>query len=230
MKWIICALALIALPASALTFTTEDNPPFNFLKDGKITGSSTDVLKEVMKRSRLTASFTLYPWARAYNMALTDKNTCVYTTARTEAREKLFKWVGPLVSDNWVLYAKSDSNISARTLDELKKYKVAGYLDDAKSIFLKSKGFTIFEAPSDEQNIKNLDAGRIDLWAASSKVGAWRAKINGVKVKPIISFKEVEFYAACNPSIPDADINKMNAAIKAIQADGTLDRISKTYR
>ena len=49
-------------------------------------------------------------------------------------------------------------------------------------------------------------------------------------MKPIISFKEVEFYAACNPSIPDADINKMNAAIKAIQADGTLDRISKAYR
>ena len=230
MKWIICALWLISLPASALTFATEDNPPFNFLQDGEITGSSTDVLKEVAKRTGITASFSLYPWARAYKMAQSNKNTCAYSTARTEDRENLFKWVGPLATDHWVLFAKSNSRIHAKTLNELKKYRVAGYLDDAKSIFLKNKGFTVFEAQSDEQNINNLNAGKIDLWAASSKVGAWRARINGVKVKPIISFKEIEFYAACHPSIPDADINKMNAAIKAIQSDGTLDRISKAYR
>lgn len=232
MKLIAALLSFVTVNAFALTLTTEEYPPYNFSKDdGKtVTGLSTDVMREVVKRTGMKATFALYPWKRAYMMAQEDKETCVYSTTRTEAREKLFKWVGPLTPNTWVLYAKADSPISIKTLEEAKKYKVGGYQGDAKAAFLKEQGFTVDEAMNEEQNIKKLEAGRLDLWAASSGVGPWIAKSMGVGIKPVLSFKEVEMYAACHLSMPDADINKMNEAVKAIRADGTYDRISKSYQ
>ena len=37
-------------------------------------------------------------------------------------------------------------------------------------------------------------------------------------------------YAACNLAISDADIDKMNDAVKAIKADGTFDKFLKAYQ
>jgi polar amino acid transport system substrate-binding protein len=232
MKLILAILSLISSQAWALTLTTEDYPPLNFSTDGgkTVTGSSTDVLNEVVKRTGMKATIAIYPWQRAYKMAQDDKDTCVYSTTRTEAREKLFKWVGPLAPSTWTLYAKADSPITAKTLDDVKKYTIGGYQGDAKAIFLKEKGFKVDEAVNEEQNVKKLDAGRIDLWASTSGAGPWFAKTLGVKIKPVVAFQDVQMYAACNLAMPDADIAKMNDAIKAMKADGTQDKFIKAYQ
>lgn len=232
MKWLFAVLSLVSVQAGALTLTTEDYPPFNFSTDGgkTMTGSASDVMNEVIKRTGIKATMSLLPWERAYKAAQDDKDTCVFSATRTEAREKLFKWVGPLASDSWTLYAKPDSTITAKSLDDVKQYSIGGYQGDAKAIFLKGKGLKVDETMKDEQNVKKLDAGRIDLWAASSSVGPWVAKNNNVKIKPIVSFQDVQLYAACNLGMADADIAKMNDAVKAIKADGTLDKFTKAYQ
>ena len=234
MKWIVALLAVASAQAGAqtITLTTEDYPPFNFSTDGgkTMTGSATDVMNEVLKRTGIKATISLLPWERAYNDALKNKDTCVYSATRTEAREKLFKWVGPLAADSWTLFAKQDSTITAKSLDDVKKYTIAGYQGDAKTLFLKEKGLKVEEAMNDAQNGKKLDAGRVDLWAASSSVGPWVAKSNNIKIKPVIAFQDVQLYAACNLGMADADIAKMNDAVKAIQADGTFEKFSKAYK
>ena len=232
MKLVIAALAIVSSQAMALTLVTEDYPPFNMSNDGgkTVSGSSTDVMNEVLKRTGIKATIALYPWERAYKMAQEDKGTCVYSTTRTESREKLFKWVGPLVANSWVLYAKADSTISINTLDEAKKHTIGGYQGDATTAFLKEKGFKLDEAMRDELNVKKLEAGRVDLWVAGNMSGQWVAKKAGVKVKPVLTFKDVQLYAACNLAMPDDDIAKMNDAVKAIKSDGTFDQIMTAYQ
>ena len=63
MKLLLAALSLASAQASALTFTTEEYPPFNFSKDGgkTVTGSATDALNEVLKRTGMTSKFELLP-------------------------------------------------------------------------------------------------------------------------------------------------------------------------
>lgn len=224
------SLFIVPLSAQALTFTTEDSPPQNFSKGGAISGFSYDILTEALKRTGLKASISLLPWERAYKMGLEDKDTCVFSTTRTEQREKLFKWVGPLSSNNWVMFAKADSPISIKSLDDAKPYKIAGYQGDATSIYLKEKGFKVEETTNDEQNAKKLDAGRIDLWAAGSDSAPWLARNAGTKVKPLFTFKETQLYLACNKTVGDDVVGKMNDAIKAMKADGTTDKIYKNYR
>ena len=232
LKWLTGFLLVFCSQVSALTLTTEEYPPFNFSTDGgkTISGASSDLMREIMKRSGTTATITLYPWNRAFRMALNDKNTCVYSTTRTEAREKQFKWIGPLVPSTWVLFARENSPLQANTLEELKSYRVGGYQGDAKAAFLKERGFTVEETINEEQNIKKLNAGRIDLWAATSEYGPWYAEKFNIKIKPILAFQEVFMYAACNITVADEDIERMNAALKAIKADGSYGRIMDSYR
>lgn len=141
MKSLAVLLSLISFQACALTLTTEDYPPFNFTRDGgkTIEGKSTDVMKEVVKRTGTTTSFSLYPWKRAYLMAQENQDTCAGSTTRTETRERSFKWVGPLVTATWILYAKADRPIAIKTLEDAKKYSLGGYQGDAKAAYLKER-------------------------------------------------------------------------------------------
>ncbi|MEI7429659.1 MAG: ABC transporter substrate-binding protein [Betaproteobacteria bacterium] len=231
MKRLLLLLCLLSTPTWALTLTTEEYPPLNFSPDNGVTvsGSSTDLMREIMRRSGLTGTISIYPWQRAFNMALSIKDGCVFSTTRTEAREQQFKWVGPLSTTHWVLFAKADSSIQAKTLEDLRPYTIGGYQGDAKALFLIEKGFKVDEAINEDQNFKKLNAGRISLWAAGSDNGPWYAKKLNIKIKPVLDFNEVRLYAACNPAIPDADIARMNEALKAIRADGTYNRIFKAY-
>ena len=230
--WLLPILSLLSFSAGALTLTTEEYPPLNFSTDGgkTITGFSTEIMREVLKRTGIQGTIALYPWVRALKMASEDKDTCVFSAARTPAREKQFKWVGPLTPDTWILYAKADSPITLANLEEARKYKIGGYQGDGKAALLKEKGFPVDEAGNEEQTIRKLEAGRIDLWAGSSLVAPWMAKNMNIKIKPVVSYNEVQMFAACNPSVSDADIGKMNDAIKAMKGDGTLDKMVGKYR
>lgn len=210
MKTIAVLLLLIASDVSGVMLATEENPPLNFsTNNGKEpSGLSTEVLTEAGKRAGIEVQYAIFPWNRAYRMAQESESTCVYSAVRTESREKLFKWIGPLSPNTWILFARADNPIKLATLEDAKKYRVGGYNGDSKAIYLKQKGFALDEASNEEQNIKKLNAGRIDLWIATSLTGPWIAKTYGVKIRPVLAVMDVEVYAACNLGMPDADIKK----------------------
>ena len=122
MRFICVFFSLFSIPAFALTLTTEELPPFNFIRDGNVVGQSTDVMREVLKRTGIPGTISVYPWKQAYQMAQEGKDTCVYSTSRTEARESLFRWVGPLATNTWTLYAKASNPIPIiKSLDDATK-------------------------------------------------------------------------------------------------------------
>ncbi len=231
MKLICVLFSLFSIPAFALTLTTEELPPFNFVKDGNVVGQSTDVMREVLKRTGIPGTISVYPWKQAYQMALEGKDTCVYSTSRTEARENLFKWVGPLATNTWTLYAKASNPIPIiKSLDEAKKYSVGAYQGDAKAAFLKENNFRMDDsASSDEQVIKKLDEGKVDLWLASSGISRRLARSARIGIKPVLVVKEIQMYAACNLAMPDKDIIRMNETLNTLKSDGTFEKIRNMY-
>ena len=235
---LLCRLLLLAacglpLPACALNLVTEDFPPLSFTLDGgqTVIGASADLLREALRRTGIPGAIALHTWRQAYKMALDDKNTCVFSTSRTDAREALFKWIGPLSEGKWILYARADSTIApARSLDELKSYVIGGYQSDARTLYLKDKGLVVDEAYTEQQSLKKLEAHRVDLWSATSNSGPWHAKQLGVAIKPIIVFREGQAsYAACNPGVPDEIVARLNSALQQMRADGTFQRLVDSY-
>ncbi|MFD2261936.1 transporter substrate-binding domain-containing protein [Lacibacterium aquatile] len=57
-------LASSALPAAALTFTTEDFPPFSLHREGQVAGINSDILRLAAEKAGLSVDFRLLPWPR----------------------------------------------------------------------------------------------------------------------------------------------------------------------
>lgn len=219
-----------AQPA-ALHITTEASPPTSMLDGERVIGSATDKVREALTRAGIPHSFELLPWKRAYGAALQRPDGCVYSTTRTPERENLFKWVGPTDEGEWVLLARADRKLTLHTLEDARNLRIGTYNGDARDDYLRARGFQVDPAPSDLINQKKLMMNRIDLWAAGIRRGSSVLTANGWsrKIVPVLTFNRIKVYLACNPAVPDATIDKLNAALEAMARDGTTRRIERKY-
>ena len=104
-------LLATVVAAQDLTIISEDNPPFNFVQRGELTGFSIEIVREMLRRMDRPDTIRILTWARGYNLASTRPNVVLFSTARTEARENLFHWVGPLYRVRFGFYAKKGSTL-----------------------------------------------------------------------------------------------------------------------
>ncbi len=215
---------------ASLVINTEEAAPRNFTKDGKIVGSSTDVLQLILEKSGVKAEIRMLPWQRAYGEALEQANTCVYSTSLTDERKPLFKWVTPLGVNQWTLLTTKERDLKVTSLEEAKKYKIGTYQGDAKeAFFLKQGGFTIDSIANNDLNEKKLVSGRIDLWAENVATVNAMIKKGNANLKPTFVFHEVEMALACNKNTPDDVIDKMNAALNELKKSGKIAEIERKY-
>lgn len=62
-----------------IDIVTEESPPLQYFVNGKLDGRTTRIVKAVLEQAGLDGEFRVYPWARAYNIALNSKNTLIYS-------------------------------------------------------------------------------------------------------------------------------------------------------
>ena len=99
----VAVLACATFNAAALQMVTEENPPFNFTRDGNLTGMSVEIATAIGQRAKVPMTFASMPWDKAYATAQSKADACVFSTARLENRERIFKWVGPIAANEWAL-------------------------------------------------------------------------------------------------------------------------------
>lgn len=225
-------------PDYSVVLLTENFPPYNMAINGKnfaqednIDGIAVDIIKEMFRRAGVKYSLTLrFPWDRIYNLALEKPGYGVFVAARLPEREELFKWVGPIGPDDWVLLAKGDNPISLTSLDQAKKYRIGAYKGDAISEYLTEKGVEHSTSLRDQENPRKLMAGQIDLWATGDPAGRYLAKQEGISgLRTVLRFDSAELYLALNKDIPDEIVSKLQAALEQMRAEGFVDDILNSY-
>ncbi|HJW56185.1 MAG TPA: ABC transporter substrate-binding protein [Burkholderiaceae bacterium] len=241
LMWLV-SLSIHAQTIDNLSFITEEYPPFNFEKDGKRQGISVDTLVEMLSLvgSRKTRDdIKLWPWARGYETALKEKNTVLFATVRTNAREHLFKWVGPIMPSRIVLVAPKSRNIIIGSIEDLNRsqYKIGVVREDvAEQLLLKLgvKPDRIFRATSGMNVAKMLQAGHIDMWAYGSPVILWNMKELGYATS---DYEEVytlsnseSYYYAFHKNVDDKIIAQFQQALDYLKKSGKFDEIMVRYR
>lgn len=232
--FLVCFFSSVNLVAAAdFKIMTEEYPPFNYTDNGNLTGLSTEVIEEVAKRVGHPTDIEVLPWARAYGLIQNKDGLILYSMTRTEAREDLFKWVGPVAPNKWVFFTKKGSGVTLGSLEDAKKIgKIGTYKDDAAESFLKAEGFSNIDSVlNDEQNVPKLMAGRIDLWIVGELQGIYKAKKKGVsdQLEKVLDVKDTQLYIAFSKNTDDAVIAKWQEALDAMKADGSYDAIMKKY-
>ncbi len=225
-------------PNYNVVLLTENFPPYNMAINGKnfahednINGIAVDIVKEMFKRAGVKYNLTLrFPWDRIYKLALEKPGYGVFVTARLPEREQLFKWVGPIGPDDWVLLAQGDSPISLASLDEARSYRIGAYKGDAISEYLTDKGVEHSTSLRDQENARKLMAGQIDLWATGDPAGRYLAKQEGISgLKNVLRFDSVELYLALNKEMPDEIVAKLQAALDQMRAEGFVEKTLNSY-
>ena len=239
--WIITTLIAFAAEHKSIieevTLITEESPPFNMRRDENsknkklaIIGISTEIIRELFKRGNINYSLDIYPWKRAYKTVEEKANHGLFSTYLTPERKPLFKWVGPIVPNGWILMGKNDRNFNIKTLDDACKYHIGGYRGDAFSAFLEKKGCKVHFTTYDHQNVLKIQLGRIDLWATGRLVGPYLAKREQVSgLVEVFEAKKSPMYLALNKSFPDSFVVKLNKLLQEMKNDGTVDLISNSY-
>ena len=110
----VCAPQKNMTGTSDLTLLTEEYPPVTFMKEGKVTGFVTDMVREIIARQGIADTIQLTSWDEAYKSALSSPNVVLFSAERTEKREKLFQWVGPVGKNSAIFYAKKGSGIKIK--------------------------------------------------------------------------------------------------------------------
>jgi polar amino acid transport system substrate-binding protein len=225
-------------PDTDLVLLTENFPPYNMAKNGKnfaqdenINGIAVDLVREMFKRADITYSLTLrFPWERIYKLALEKPGYGVFVMARVPDREKLFKWVGPLGPDDWIMLARADSKISLDSLEQARKYKIGAYKGDVIAETLAKQGLNPIVVLRDQDNAKKLVNGQIDLWATGDPAGRYLARQEGVSgLKTVLRFNSAELYLALNKDVPDETVAKLQAALDQLRKEGRVDEIMARY-
>jgi polar amino acid transport system substrate-binding protein len=228
-----------ALSEVDLNYMTEQYPPFNFEEDGKLKGISIDLLLEIFKElgSGLTdRNIKVYPWAAGYKRTVEQKNNVLFATTRTEQRESLFKWVGPIAKNETLLILRKEDPLNIQNRDELNNYRYGVIRNDIGEQLMIQSGVNrnnLVGVTKMLTLIQMLKLKRIDAWVYGEYAAKWALKNHGFNPSDFTTgyvLSTSDLYYAFSKDTPNEIIQKFQRALDAVKSrPGVFDKILDTY-
>jgi polar amino acid transport system substrate-binding protein len=229
-----CASASTSARADGIRIVTEDSS-YTYLHDGKVAGPATEIVEATMKRAGLTDyKIALYPWARAYDLALQEPNVMIFLIARTEAREAQFKWAGEFMRIEYHLYKlRGRNDVVVRNLQDAKAYAVGVMRDDVRQQYLQSRGFDklVVSARNTDSLRMLLDRKVHLLPLPDNDVIRFckEANVDPAALEKVLTLNEMTtgIYMAYSRHTPDETVTRTRNAFDLIKAEGTVARLMR---
>jgi len=216
---ILCLFFITDISARVLDFVTENAPPLQYIKKGKVVGKTTQLINQIAKSSNFKTNIKILPWARAYQTVLNQKNIFIYPLVRTTERESKFIWIGEILTIKltWVKL-KSRIDVKINNIDDAKKYKLGVIRADATYNYLTKNGFkknenfiVVSELPL---LLELLYSEKIDSFIVDIALLKEMALIKGFDPKQLMSEFDIpqlsySLYLATNPNTDPVIIEKL---------------------
>lgn len=235
--FVLLALTLLALAGPAcraepIQVVTEDSS-YTYLHGGKVAGPATEIVEATLRRAGLADyRITLYPWARAYDMALQEPNTLIFLIARTPAREPQFKWAGEFMRIEYHLYKlRSRRDVIVRTLDDARQYAVGVMRDDVRQQYLQSRGFDkLVVSARNSDSLRMLLERKVHLLPLPENDVirfCKEANVDPAELEKVLTLNEMTtgIYMAYSHNTPSETVARTRAAFDRLKADGTVARL-----
>lgn len=234
---LICSM-LYSIPK--LQIITEEYPPFNYSENSELKGIFIEILDYMLKdagSSQTVKDVQVLPWARGYNMALNEANTVLFATSFTPERKDLFKWVGPVMQSNNVLFGKKSKNIKVNDVKDLQNVKIGVIHRDVAEELILNQGVNknLLDPIADPLvNIRKLAMDRVDLIAYGEITANWMLKNIGENpgdYETVKVLRETPLYFAVSKSTSDEIVNALQKSLDKLktQDKALYDEIMKKY-
>lgn len=234
---LLLALFCGSLGAQSIKGVTEDTS-FSYLQNGKVAGPASEVVEATLKRAGLNDyRLALYPWARAYDMALQESNVLIYLIARTPAREPLFKWAGEIMRIEYPVYKlRERKDIVASDLEAARSYSIGVVRDDVRQQYLQTQGFTkLVVSAHNADNFKKLLNQQVALVPMPERDAMQLcadANVDFSRLEAVFTLDALTngLYMAYSLSTADEIVARTRAAFNSLKAEGAVTRLMKAPR
>ncbi|XOV78244.1 MAG: substrate-binding periplasmic protein [Aestuariibacter sp.] len=236
--YIQCAFAddKLANEKATLRIVTTVYSPYSYEERGEPKGYSVAIIKALMDNMSLVTDIEVMPWARTYKTALNRPNTLIFSIARTPEREDLFHWVGKLFPMKTYLYiAAHRSDIDIKTLDDVRKYVIAGVIEGAPSKWLEAQGIRMFNSSGlHGSRIRMLVNDRVDVLLAdpmSLEAAMTNSNIEMTQIKPIMYLPQPSYdlYFALSKGTDPSYIEAFQNAYQNLVEKGQLQQLTQPF-
>lgn len=217
------------LYAEPIFLVTEEIPPYAYKLKGKPAGVSVEIIEALFKEAGIPYKISIFPWKRALETAK-SKQACIFPIQRSQEREALFNWVSPVLITQTGFYTAPTSKVNIRTLDDVKNYSIGTYRGSAVEDYLTHQGFNVISTSTDTVNIRKLSSNRIDVWASDTLTASYLADKQKIEITEALVYFTTLRALACNLTVPEDQVKKLQQALQTIYHKGTVDSILKKYK
>jgi len=216
-----------------LTIMTENWPPLNYIKQEKLIGPSIDIVKAIQKTINNKSEIQVYPWKRAYEYTLEQDNRVLFSMIRSEKRENLFKWVGPIAEKRYSLYAKTDFKHKIKTLEDARDFLIGVQREGFTEQYLKVRSFTKLKKLNySTQSARMLMKKRIDMLFDSHSTFLKTLTKYDMKesdFKEVFRVKVKYLYIAFSKNVDDKTILLWQNAYNQLYKNGEIKEIYERH-
>jgi polar amino acid transport system substrate-binding protein len=232
--------------AEKLPVVCHEFPPYNYRgDDGNITGASTEIVNEVLRRMGYEADIRLLPWNRALKMAMAGEAALLYTFSKSAEREGQFFFTDGFASVEVVFFKRKTDDIFWNVLSDVGDYRV-GYVEGynygtslmealRKKTFKKTDVIGASTTVDYRQMLK-LANGRIDLAVCPKTQCSWIIKKNSPQFDGVDYIdKRIgsprAFYGGFSKKRPGAEAlrDRFNQEYRKFVQEGGRDAILNKY-
>ncbi|MDX1341237.1 MAG: transporter substrate-binding domain-containing protein [Reinekea sp.] len=240
-------LLMVCLDVSLLSAQTkptiivtsrEDAVPYIFLNhDRKVDGVIAEITVAIAETAEYPYQFYLFPWARAYQTALTESNVFIPSLFRNAERETLFKWVGDILPMQYHFFrVRTRSDLKINTIEQAKSWRIGVIKQEVADELLTGLQFqSLTRVEKVEQLLAMLLTDRIDLaltediytQQAIEKDRRWQNQFRKAMENPVIT---QNISMAFSKDTDDAIVTDFKNAFEAIQLNGRYQSILDNWK
>ena len=175
------------------------------------------------------------PWARGYRATLAGGNKILFSIARTEHREQLFHWVGPLATEKVYLYQRQESNFQIDSLDQARNVAtIVVTRDFPEHQYLQELGFENLHLTTKAvDNFRMLMGYRGEITVAGEYTVGFLLKKAGIPRSKIartnVMLFENEIYIALSKDISLTEVGRWQKALDKIKLSTKYLKIINKY-
>ncbi|MEX0604672.1 substrate-binding periplasmic protein [Marinobacter sp.] len=107
-----------------MQIVTSEYPPFEYSEGGRIVGSDTHVIRQVVEAMGYEPRIELLPWIRAEAKARRGEASMVYSLTYSDARAAFYHFTDPINQVQDMFFARQESDIAWQTLSDLDDLKI----------------------------------------------------------------------------------------------------------
>lgn len=159
-----------------------------------------------------------------------EKNVVIFPCNRTEQREKLFNWVGPIYTFHFQIFAKADNNYMISNIEDAKKFKTIGVARDFYSDqVLTQLGFANLDRSTTPSSmLLKLINNRIQLMADDDlgMMGLLQeVNADNAAIKPVFRLFDVQTYVCLSHDTKPSIVAQWQHTLDEMRRDGSFSKL-----